>query len=93
MSIPRFTAAASIYKTIGHYRMGATSNKGGPLVHPALLNIPIERWCGGLNWECYFYCTEANRCVTPTCQQNCINQCTYHFPCSGPGPIPISIGG
>lgn len=87
MSVPGFAGDASLNMITSRYREQFAGYDGANTVYPAMLHLPIKGGlCEGLNWPCYQNCAE--RCVTPECQQACVDRCIYYFPC-GRGEIPL----
>jgi hypothetical protein len=87
MSVPAFTADASIYKATGYYRTGTKSMRGGYLLHPALNMGRIRsNLCVGVQEPQYYECTvwcniDYGFPYDEACLDNCIIRWFYLFPC------------
>ena len=75
MSIPGFTAKASIYKTSASYRTRASSSNRTALVHPEILHCII-----GCYKECIDLCRSGLEGNVLACEEHCTNRCCINLP-------------
>lgn len=79
MSMPRFTAEASVYRSPMHYRVSGSADdpSGGQMVGQAALSSPMEAspWApgGGGWWHCWYI----DRCIICCSQYWCWYYCRW----------------